>query len=175
MPLPRPVKGGLRAITLFNSETKEWRVLKTLICCFFLQVPFEGEIKYSLYGNWTVQCMCTFKVLDFRFKCGPPLKLLGGGRQNKIFALRAYLIPPPNVYFCIRPCQINFVFMNTAVQKFQFFEFMGIAKLYAKMTCILMRISWKNSDLNFVFMQFVQKKHYQFWMNAQFRAKLVSY
>ena len=48
--------------------------------------------------------------------------------------------------------------MNTAVQKFQFFEFMGIAKLYAKMTCILMRISWKNSDLNFVFMQFVQKK-----------------
>ena len=114
--------------------------IKNIDLLFFLLVLFEGEIKYSLYGNW--MCMCTFKVskkpnvLDLRFKFGPPLKLLGGGRQDTIFALRAYLISPtPNVYFCIRPCQINFVFMHTAVQKFQFFEFMGIAKLHAKMTC----------------------------------------
>ena len=32
---------------------------------------------------------------------------------------------------------LNFVFMhNTAVHKFQFFVFMGIAKLHEKMTCI---------------------------------------
>ena len=41
VPLPRPLKGGvappleLRAITIFKSEFEEWRVLKTLICCFF--------------------------------------------------------------------------------------------------------------------------------------------
>ena len=31
---------------------------------------------------------------------------------------------------------LNFVFMHTAEQKFQFFVFMGIAKLHAKMACI---------------------------------------
>ena len=31
---------------------------------------------------------------------------------------------------------LNFVFMHTALQKFQFFVFMGIAKIYAKMNCI---------------------------------------
>ena len=31
---------------------------------------------------------------------------------------------------------LNFVFMHTAVQKFQFFVFMSIAKIYAKMNCI---------------------------------------
>ena len=37
-------------------------------------------------------------------------------------------------------------------------------------------IFWKKSDLNFVFMRnFVQKKKYLFRINAQFRAKLVSY
>ena len=52
---------------------------------------------------------------------------------------------------------------------------MGIAKLHAKMTCIHANII-KNSDLNFVFMRnFVHKKIYLFRMNAQFRAKLVSY
>ena len=46
---------------------------------------------------------------------------------------------------------LNFLFMlNIAVHKFQFFVFMGIAKLHAKMTCIHANII-KNSDLNFVF------------------------
>ena len=50
--LARPVKGGglrtpieLCDITLFESETEERRVLKTIIYCFFLLVLFEGEIK----------------------------------------------------------------------------------------------------------------------------------
>ena len=35
----------LRAITLLKSETEERRVLKKLICYFFLLVLSEGEIK----------------------------------------------------------------------------------------------------------------------------------
>ena len=47
VPQSRPVKGGieLRAITLFKSETEEWRILKKWICCFFLLVLFEEEVK----------------------------------------------------------------------------------------------------------------------------------
>ena len=48
--------------------------------------------------------------------------------------------------------------MHTAVQTFQIFVIMGIAKLHGKMTCIHANIM-KNSDQNFIFMQnFMQKK-----------------
>ena len=57
---------------------------------------------------------------------------------------------------CTIQTVLNFVFMhNTNCTKISIsiFIFMGSAKLLAKMICI----SWKNSDLNFVFMQnFVQ-------------------
>ena len=61
---------------------------------------------------------------------------------------------------CTIQTVLNFVFMhNTNCTKISIsiFIFMGSAKLLAKMICI----SWKNSDLNFVFMQnFVQKSHF---------------
>ena len=54
---------------------------------------------------------------------------------------------------------LNFLFLlNIAIHKFQFFVFMGIAKLHAKMTCIHANIRRKKIDVNFVLMRnFVQK------------------
>jgi len=55
--------------------------------------------KKSLYGNWIVKCVCTFKVykkpnvLNLRFKSPPPLEARRGG-QTFLFALRAYFVPP---------------------------------------------------------------------------------
>ena len=76
------------------------------------------------------------------------------------------------IYLCTIWHATNITFMhNTALQKFKFFWFMGIAK----MTCIHAQyheIFW----LKFlIHAKFRVKKNYLLRMNAQFRAKLFSY
>ena len=50
------------------------------------------------------------------------------------------------MHYGMQQILLNFVFMhNTAVQKFQFFVFMGIVQLHAKMTCIHAQYHAKSS------------------------------
>ena len=62
---------------------------------------------------------------------------------------------------------------TTAIEKFKYFVFMGIAKLPVKNYLYSCAISWKNSDLNFVIMQNCVQKNL-FVLN-EWAAKLVSY
>ena len=79
------------------------------------------------------------------------------------------------MHYGMQQILLNFVFMhNTAVQKFQFFVFMGIVQLHAKMTCIHAQYHEK-FWLKFRIHAKFRAKKYLFRMNAQFRAKLVSY
>ena len=67
---------------------------------------------------------------------------------------------------------IHVQYCSTKIPIFRIHEHCTIA---CKIDLYSSAISWKNSDLNFVFMRNFVQKNYLFRMNAQFRAKLVSY